>query len=390
MQKEAEREEKFRQRREEREKQNELKPKRPNRRQKRNITGNNDEVRTEMPQSKSTENIETPKTIGELKKFVKTSKTPCTKNDDKRCKVPRFDNKSTVFPIVNKTQSLHRNVICDFPFWFGSIEPFRGTKFNYKKQDQFLEKNQSLSGFVGKDKECNISDEEDPLCGIKYDKFKSLEKTRAPKNPSLNDTYVQSNTICVVNNEERGTNLTSQNNTGKEIKSRSLNYDCTNGDDANNDIKPAQKTILGNDEKLIQSDDEPPDEGPILRASPVISHSTIDVTAIGSKNGTTQCNVSDHEAKLDQKSAFSSLFSVDVKSTSPSKIVNQEIRKDHSKKQFENKNEPCFKRRSFKVVRKTPQPPTLLEKLLVKNIEKERDELLQCIRYVVDKKFLQN
>ena len=48
-----------------------------------------------------------------------------------------------------------------------------------------------------------------------------------------------------------------------------------------------------------------------------------------------------------------------------------------------------IKRRSFKILRKSIHPPTLLEKLLTNNIEKERDELLQCIRYVVDNNFLQ-
>ena len=47
------------------------------------------------------------------------------------------------------------------------------------------------------------------------------------------------------------------------------------------------------------------------------------------------------------------------------------------------------KRKSFKILRKSIHPPTLLEKLLVTNIEKERDELLQCIRYVCDNDFLQ-
>ena len=391
MQKEAEWEEKMRQRKEEREKQNDLKNKRPNRRHKRKLTETNDDVRRGKSQSNNTENIiETETTIGELKRFVKTSKTPCTKND-KRCKAPKLDNKPTVFPIVNKEQSLNRNFSCDLPFWFGRIEPFRGTKFSYIKQDNFLQRNQVLSGFVGKAKEGNISDEEDPLCGIKY-QFQSLKKTPALKPPAENGTYLESNRICDIDNEETCNNLKLINNTGMENKSRALPYDCTSQDEVktNDEIKPAQIIILGNDEILNQSDDEPPDEGPILRVSPVISHSKIDVTAIGNIIPTTRCDIPDNGTKLDQKTASSSPLSAEVKCVSSSNTENQERPKEYSNKKFENKNEPCFKRRSFKVIRKAPQPPTLLEKLLAKNVEKERDELLQCIRYVVDKKFLQN
>ena len=70
---------------------------------------------------------------------------------------------------------------------------------------------------------------------------------------------------------------------------------------------------------------------------------------------------------------------VNDKSSLSNNSLHQKIRKDHEY--------PTFKRRSFKVIRKAPHPPTLLEKLLVQDVEKERDELLQCIRYVVDKNY---
>ena len=251
----------------------------------------------------------------------------------------------------------------DQPFWFGYIEPFKGTKYDYTEHFKQSDMYQKLNAASSQESESKISDEEENdscTVPIAEDIFESSLKDQTTGDAFWNTRYLKANQL----DPKKDHSCLHSNSNIKEVKTiNSLpekHHKVTSK--AFEEIDEAQSSAV---EKPEPSDDQPPDEMPVLRKSPLTIGQSEDVSLQNlDKNVITDNSI---------------LANQDMGATKSCQ---------NSSKSGEFNIESCPRRRSFKIIRKAPQPPTLLEKLLTKNIEQERDELLQCLRYVVEKKYL--
>ena len=348
-QKELEREEEWKRRKEEREKISDTKEKRQNRRKKRKHPEENQEQK-KLPSdvsiqqnidTKGTENSPTEeKVITNVTESIKETANLTQHNTENNTgsKRPKYAAQANNKSIPNNLEvnlALNR----DQPFWYGYIEPFKGTKHNYEAHSVNLVTNNKVTPLD----EATISEEE------------SSHNLRKSKVPHKCKTIV-----------DFSVNKIDQSNSAM----KAVNLNSSAGLD---------------NQQSIESDDEPPDESPILRKSSMSDQSNVTSNEIKEMCQSEEtvpvkdslCPPGTNADRID-----------DAFATKQHK--NQEVSSSHQRSSDTNNlAHKTNQRHSFKILRKSIHPPTLLEKLLTSSVEKERDELLQCIRYVVDNKFLQ-
>jgi len=145
-----------------------------------------------------------------------------------------------------------------------------------------------------------------------------------------------------------------------------------------------QNSAMLNKSIDYESDDEPPDESPILRKSSIETPCTV-----ANKGNEIILEAKQEEECVSLCPPGTDADPVDDIFANNSKKQENAVEPQRSNCDTSSIIDKTSKRKSFKILRKSIHPPTLLEKLLITNIEKERDELLQCIRYVCDNDFLQ-
>ena len=275
----------------------------------------------------------------------------------------------------------------DLPFWFGLIEPFKGTKYDYNEESGMSESRTSP---------------------IQLNTFfdEQLAPRPVPKQTGGQQTNVHCSSILngVINGifsqaEDDPIVINSQYNKKQAVTLSSTMVQPNKDGPCGNQIPTTRSGTCADmiDENVSKispiprdldqdESEEPPDEEPVLREIPV----TIIEPGSECKETSKDAYVSRNMMVDNTLMQLSNQNSTLIKNPSqnnphPKGHANKAANPNH------NSNfDPEVKRHSFKVVRKAPQPPTLLEKLLNDNIERERDELVQCIRYVVGKQFFQD
>ena len=347
-QKELEREEEWRKRQEEKEKLSDSKAKRQSRRKKRK-NPEHEELQSNPAVVSVSEEVDSQKIsintekndihVKERDPESNIAKNNSNEEKSKRTKLATpVDSDSTQGAKVSLNMVLNK----DLPFWYGYIEPFKGTKYDYDKTKVSVLHTEDRNSSLHQDRKEKQMDA--VTTKNSFDQYKESDK-RILKNVRLHENNPSFNLE----------NTAYSQNSGMLNKSRDY-----------------------------ESDDEPPDESPILRKSSIEAACSV----------VNKGNSIIPEEKLEKECAAMCPPGTDADPV-------DDIFANNSKKQ-ENAIEPqksncdassvidkTSKRKSFKILRKSIHPPTLLEKLLITNIEKERDELLQCIRYVCDNDFLQ-
>ena len=347
-QKELEREEEWKKRQEEKEKLSDSKVKRQSRRKKRK-NPEHEELQHAPTVSVSEEVISLEISINTEKNDIHVKENDPEANIAKKTNSNVEKSKRTKLAIPvdrDSAQGAKRNFDMvlnkDLPFWYGYIEPFKGTKYDYDKTSVSVfhteVRNSSLHP-DRKDKQIDAVTTKNT-----FDQYKESDKT------ILKNVRLRENNPCI--NLEKTASL--QN---ASMLNKSMDYD---------------------------SDDEPPDESPILRESSIETPCTV-----ANKGSEIIFEEKQEKEYADMCPPGTDADPVDDIFANNSKKQENAIEPQRSICDTSSMIDKTSKRKSFKILRKSIHPPTLLEKLLITNIEKERDELLQCIRYVCDNDFLQ-
>ena len=309
-------------------------------------------------------------------------------NASRSMKRSNYENTSNPYRKKRSKQNVSSIAPADLPFWFGLIEPFKGTKYDYNEESGMSESRtspiQKLNTFF-----------DEQLATRPVPKQTGGQQTNehcsSILNGVINGIFSQAeDDPIVINSQYNKKQAVTQSSTmatpmkdgpcGSQIPTRSGTYV-----DMNDENVSKISTIPRG---LDQDDpEEPPDEEPVLREIPVT------IIEPGS-----ECIATSKDANVSRNMTMLDNTSMQLSNQNPTLIKNPSQSNPHPKghaNKAANPNhnsnfDPEVKRHSFKVVRKAPQPPTLLEKLLNDNIERERDELVQCIRYVVGKQFFQD
>ena len=418
-QREAQREEVLRKRREEREqfKSNEAQQKRPRRNRKRkqierpkDLNEGSEEIIANRILTSEIVELDCAKTLGaEMSKEESARLESLNKRDvsnqisvqgdqDKKNLKQKLEHRHLTLPHKPMKHSIsHYKFKSDLPFWFGRIEKFKGTQYHNKDRNASESTENSV---MVNDAEIELSDDEhvpkNKLVPVPRDEnthFSQEEPQTANQritsdniNPNatyfdIRDTTSSLELIAVT----RANELAPQH---YSVPYRS-NDNCSSMSKNSEKIKLCDNPSLDINGKIEESDnDEAPEEGPVLRESPDRSllHNVRD---LGAKTNLPNA-FHDRERKFSEipvnskaKENQQSCNSPEKNGGSPRPIQNL------SSKSCKAKSDINPQRRQFKIIKKSFYPPTLLEKLLADNIEKERDELLQCTRFVVEKNFFQ-
>ena len=308
-------------------------------------------------------------------------------NASRSMKRSNHENTSNPYRKKRAKENVSTIARADLPFWFGLIEPFKGTKYDYNEESGMSESRTSP---------------------IQLNTFfdEQLAPRPVPKQRGGQQTNVHCSSIVngVINNifsqaEDDPIVINSQHNKKQAVTQSSTMVQPNKDGPCGNQIPTTRSGTCADmiDENVSKispipcdldqdESEEPPDEEPVLREIPV----TIIEPGSECKETSKDAYVSRNMMVDNTLMQLSNQNSTLIKNPSqnnphPKGHANKAANPNH------NSNfDPEVKRHSFKVVRKAPQPPTLLEKLLNDNIERERDELVQCIRYVVGKQFFQD
>ena len=299
--------------------------------------------------------------------------------------IKRANPENTSNPYRKKSAKQNINTIAcaDLPFWFGLIEPFKGTKYDYDAESGMSESGTS------------------PIPKLNTFFDEQVAPRPVPKQMNVHCNSILNGVINgIFNQAEDGPIVINSQHDKKHAVTRSSTMATPKKDGpCRSQIPTARsgKSADINDEHVSKSSpilrdldqdesEEPPDEEPVLRE---ISVTIIEPGSV--------CTEAPKDAYVSQNITMVDNTSMQLSNQNLTLMKNSSQNIPHPKghaNKAANPNhksdfDPEVKRHSFKVVRKAPQPPTLLEKLLNDNIERERDELVQCIRYVVEKKFFQ-
>ena len=308
-------------------------------------------------------------------------------NASRSMKRSNHENTSNPYRKKRAKENVSTIARADLPFWFGLIEPFKGTKYDYNEESGMSESRTSP---------------------IQLNTFfdEQLAPRPVPKQRGGQQTNVHCSSILngVINGifsqaEDDPIVINSQHNKKQAVTQSSTMVQPNKDGPCGNQIPTTRSGTCADmiDENVSKispipcdldqdESEEPPDEEPVLREIPV----TIIEPGSECKETSKDAYVSRNMMVDNTLMQLSNQNSTLIKNPSqnnphPKGHANKAANPNH------NSNfDPEVKRHSFKVVRKAPQPPTLLEKLLNDNIERERDELVQCIRYVVGKQFFQD
>ena len=308
-------------------------------------------------------------------------------NASRSMKRSNHENTSNPYRKKRAKENVSTIARADLPFWFGLIEPFKGTKYDYNEESGMSESRTSP---------------------IQLNTFfdEQLAPRPVPKQRGGQQTNVHCSSIVngVINNifsqaEDDPIVINSQHNKKQAVTQSSTMVQPNKDGPCGNQIPTTRSGTCADmiDENVSKispiprdldqdESEEPPDEEPVLREIPV----TIIEPGSECKETSKDAYVSRNMMVDNTLMQLSNQNSTLIKNPSQN---NPHLKGHANKAANPNHNsnfDPEVKRHSFKVVRKAPQPPTLLEKLLNDNIERERDELVQCIRYVVEKQFLQD
>ena len=309
-------------------------------------------------------------------------------NASRSMKISNYENTSNPYRKKRSKQNVSSIAPADLPFWFGLIEPFKGTKYDYNEESGMSESRTS------------------PIQKLNTFFDEQLAPRPVPKQTGGQQTNVHCSSILngVINGifsqaEDDPIVINSQYNKKQAVTQSSTMVQPNKDGPCGNQIPTTRSGTCADmiDENVSKispiprdldqdESEEPPDEEPVLREIPV----TIIEPGSECKETSKDAYVSRNMMVDNTLMQLSNQNSTLIKNPSqnnphPKGHANKAANPNH------NSNfDPEVKRHSFKVVRKAPQPPTLLEKLLNDNIERERDELVQCIRYVVGKQFFQD
>ena len=343
--------------------------------------------------SSTTKKIENPKQISQVinantLEDASIASKP-VENASRSMKRSNHENTSNQYRKKRAKENVSTIARADLPFWFGLIEPFKGTKYDYNEESGVSESRKSpiqkLNTFF-----------DEQLAPRPVPKQTGGQQTNAHCSSILNG--VINGIFCqaeddpfVINSQYNKTQAVTQSSTkaqpkkdghcGSQLPTTRSGTSADMNDDNVSKISQIPRD-LDQDES-----EEPPDEEPVLREIPVTIIEPGSECIETSKDAYVSRNMTMEDNTLLQLSNQNLTVIKNPSQSNPhlKGHANKAANPNH-KSNFD----PEVKRHSFKVVRKAPQPPTLLEKLLNDNIERERDELVQCIRYVVEKQFLQD